>query len=283
MTPRTSSGRRARRDRPVVCGAAVTAEGQTGADVRGVQMFARYAYAPNRLGYCGPAGSDTLAGGAVADRAGRLVDVQAAARRFSGVWPYLQVLARLTGSDDPLEYRLVESYWLGRDLGIDHAAFGSELLGVIGPQAGHYWAHLTPELLAGATCDHSFHVFGVYPWTRLLGKGMDAQPLHVLDSCRIRWGTVESRAGDEIEVRSRRLSWDGRELRLADEAVEQVQVSVDGVSFLPDVTPGDEVALHWDWLTDRLTPDQVRVLEHSTERGLATTNRRLAGFGGGAP
>lgn len=277
-------------------GAAVTAGARAPADTRGTEMFARYAYAPNRLGYCGPPGSDALAAGAVpggstgpdgspaeADRPGGPVDVRAAARRFSGAWPYLQVLARLTGSDDPLDYRLVESYWLGRDLGIDNAAFGAELLAVIGPQAGHYWTHLTPGLLAEATCDHSFHVFGVYPWTRLLGKGMDAQPLEVLDSCRIRWGTVESRSGDEIEVRSRRLSWDGRELGLADPAVEPVQVSVGGLSFLPDVAPGDEVALHWDWLTDRLTPDQTRVLEHSTERELAATNRRLACGGGGTP
>ncbi|MFE7201940.1 DUF6390 family protein [Pseudonocardia alni] len=267
----------------------MTAGTRAVADVRGVEMFARYAYAPNRLGYCGPPGSGALAAGAVAGgstgsrTAADPVDVRAAARRFSGAWPYLQVLARLTGSDDPLDYQLVESYWLGRDLGIDTAAFGAELLAVIGPQAGHYWTHLTPELLAGATCDHSFHVFGVYPWTRLLGKGMDAQPLRVLDSCRIRWGTVESRSGDEIEVRSRRLSWDGRELGLAEATVERVRVSVDGLSFVPDVAPGDEVALHWDWLTDRLTPEQARVLERSTERELAATNRRLVDVGGQAP
>lgn len=259
----------------------MTAEIGSATDTRGAEMFARYAYAPNRLGYCGPPGSEALAAGALGGNAPGTAaggtGIRAAARQFSGAWPYLQVLARLTGSPDPLEHRLVESYWLGRDLGIDTAAFGAELLAVIGPRAGRYWTHLTPELLAGASCDHGFHVFGVYPWTRLLGRGTDAQPLHVLDSCRIRWGTVESRTGDEIDVRSRRLSWDGRALGLAEPAVERVRVSVDGIGFLPDVAPGDEVALHWDWLTDRLTPEQVQVLERSTERELTATNRRLAG------
>ncbi|MBN9096896.1 MAG: hypothetical protein J0I49_02095, partial [Pseudonocardia sp.] len=104
----------------------------------GVQLFARYAHAPNALGFCGPSSGV----------AGSEEQVRAAARRFSGAWPYLQVLARLTGTDDPLEHRLVEAYWLGRDLGVDHARFADELLAVIGPQAGHYWTHLTPELLA---------------------------------------------------------------------------------------------------------------------------------------
>ena len=34
--------------------------------------------------------------------------------------------------------------------------------------AGRYWTHLKPALLAEAMPTHGFHVFGVYPWTRLL-------------------------------------------------------------------------------------------------------------------
>ena len=49
----------------------------------------------------------------------RRPEVASAARRFSGAWPYLQVLARLTGVDDPLDAGLVEAYWLGRDVGVD--------------------------------------------------------------------------------------------------------------------------------------------------------------------
>ncbi len=250
---------------------ALTAKG----DTRGPWMFARYAYAPNALGYCGPPSAATLAeGGTVESRDDQ---VRAVAKRFSGAWPYLQVLARLTGIEDPLDHRLVESYWLGGGVNddLDSREFGAELLAVIGPQAGHYWTHLTPELLDEAAGDHCFHVFGVYPWTRLLGKGMDEQPLHVLDSCRIRWGTVLSRSGETIEVSSRRLSWDGTALGLADPTVEHVQVSVDGLSFVPDVAEGDEVALHWDRLTDRLTAPQVQTLDDSTVRQLVATNRRL--------
>jgi Family of unknown function (DUF6390) len=145
------------------------------------------------------------------------------------------VLAKLTGIADPFDRRLVESYWLGGGVGatVDQRDFGAELLAVIGPRADHYWKYLTPELLCEAAGDHCFHVFGVYPWTRLLGAGPE-EPVRVLDSCRIRWGLVRAR-------------------------------------------DGDRVALHWDWLTDRLRPDQVAALEVSTMRQLVVTNTRLAG------
>ena len=154
-------------------------------------MFARYAHAPNALGYCGPPLGATL-------RDGSVEEVRRAATQFSGAWPYLRVLAKMTGISDPLDYRLVESYWLGGGVGanLDAGEFFDALLAIIGPQAGQYWSHLTPDLAGEAAGNHCFHVFGVYPWTRFLGRGLDEQPLSVLDNCRITWGTVLSRDGD---------------------------------------------------------------------------------------
>ncbi len=219
----------------------------------GVALFAAYADAPNVLGYCGPPeGIGTTE-----------EEIRASARRFSGVWPYLQVLARLTGTPDPLDARLVEAYWLGRDLGVDTEAFGRELLAVLGARAGAYWKHLTPALLAEAAPDHGFHVFGVYPWSRLLGAG--PQPLWVLDSCRIRWGTVVGL--EPLTVSSPRLTWDGTALALAE--------PTDGPVEGGGVALGDVVAVHWDQLVDRLTGDQTEVLAASTKARLTVTNARL--------
>jgi hypothetical protein len=227
---------------------------------RGVDLFARYALAPNALGFCGP---PTGLGGTG-------TEIRAAASRFSGAWPYLQVLARLTGTADPLDARLVESYWLGRDIGVDGALFGAELLEIIGPQAGHHWSHLTPELLAQASGDHGFHVFGVYPWSRLLDTGLD-HPRHVLDRCRIRWGTVTARSTGGVDVDTRRLTWDGTTLGLGEPAAERIEAD----HVLVEVEVGDTVALHWEWLCDRLTPGQATDLERSTRHHLAATTLRL--------
>jgi hypothetical protein len=63
-----------------------------------------------------------------------LARVRRAATGFSGTWPYLRVRSELTGIADPLDYRLVESYWLGGGLGagLDPQAFFDALLAIIG-------------------------------------------------------------------------------------------------------------------------------------------------------
>ncbi len=237
-------------------------------------MFARYAYAPNALGYCGPPLGATL-------RDGSVDDVRAAAAKFSGAWPYLQVLAKMTGIADPLDYQLVESYWLGGGVGadLDAGEFVDQLLALIGPQAGRYWSHLGPELVAEAAGNHCFHVLGVYPWSRLLGLNggsLDEHPMSVLDNCRITWGTVISRDGDDVEVSCRRLSWDGRTLELSQPSPRRLDVWADGYSAVPDLRVGDDVAVHWGRLCGRLQPEQIQALVDSTARQLSATNRRLA-------
>lgn len=242
----------------------------------GAWLFARYAYAPNELGYCGPAEARTLF------RLGATghtdADVTGLAKRFSGAWPYLAILAELAGIDDPLDERVVRAYWLGGGLmrEVDRRAFGERLIATIGAQAGHYWAHLTPKLLCEATPTHGFHVMGVYPWSRLLDPGPAEHPLHVIDNCRIRWGRVIARDGSHVIVRTRRLTWDGGALRLAAAARERVRVEIDGQSFVHDAKPGDWLALHWDWACDRLTPADVAALRYWTGWQVRATNARLA-------
>ncbi len=239
-------------------------------DARGAEMFARYAYAPNALGYCGPPLGATL-------RDGSVDDVRTAATKFSGAWPYLRVLSKMTGVADPLDYRLVESYWLGGGLGadLDPAGFVDELLAIIGPQAGRYWSHLDADLVCEAAANHCFHVFAVYPWSRLLGRGLDEHPLSVLDNCRITWGTVLSREADEIEVSCRELILDGQRLDLSQPSTRRLQVWVDGYSAVPDVAVGDDVAVHWGRLCGRLAAEQISALSEATHRQLKVTNHRL--------
>ncbi len=238
---------------------------------RGAEMFARYAYAPNALGYCGPPLGATL-------RDGSVDEVRRAATKFSGAWPYLRVLSELTGIADPLDYRLVESYWLGGGVGaeLDPQDFYAALLAIIGPQAGRYWSHLTAQLAHEAAGNHCFHVFGVYPWTRFLGRGMGEHPLSVLDNCRITWGTVVSRYREDVEVLCRNLVWDGQALTLSEPSARVLEVWTDGYSAVPDVSAGDQVAVHWGRLCGRLSQEQVRALADTTDRQLRVTSKRLA-------
>jgi hypothetical protein len=237
-------------------------------DGAGVRMFARYAFAPNELGYCGPPEAEVL-------RRGTEDQVRRVAALFSGAWPYLTVLSRLSGIADPMDHRLVESYWLGGGVGarLDPGEFVAELLAEIGPLAGRYWDHVDAGLAEEAAPNHCFHVLGVYPWSRLLGGPAGQHALQILDNCRIGWGTAISVSGDELAVRRRGLLWNGRALALS--APRVTRIARDDVT--PEVRAGDRVALHWGRVCGVLDQRQNRDLRQSTTRQLAVTNRRLAG------
>lgn len=248
----------------------------------GAVLFARYAYAPNDLGYCGPAEAATLFELGVTGHTD--ADVAAIARRFSGAWPYAALLAELAGIDDPLDERVMRAYWTGGRLldAVDPSDFGTKLIERLSSKAGHYWSHLTPELVPEAAPTHGFHVFGVYPWSRLLAGNAPEQPLHVLDNCRIRWGQVVRLDGEHVVVRSQRLHWDGCQLGLARPRTERVRVATAGRGFVADARPGDWLALHWDSVCDRLDSNQLSYLRRWTGRQLRVTNVRLAREAGGA-
>lgn len=243
----------------------------------GPRLFARYAYAPNSLGYCGPA--DTAALFELAATGRTDADITAIAARFSGAWPYLTVLAELAGIHDPLDERVVRAYWTGGPLldAVDRAAFGARLIERISASGvSRYWVHLTTDMLREAAPTHGFHVFGVYPWSRLLAAGPPEHPLHVLDSCRIRWGQVISVHGDRAVVRASRLTWDSRQLSLGPEREETVRLTEGVRGFVKQPRPGEWLALHWDWVCDRLTDTELSYLRRWTDWQLTVTSTRLA-------
>lgn len=243
----------------------------------GQRLFARYTYAPNHLGYCGPA--DAAALFEVGSNDNSKTDVSGIAARFTGAWPYLTVLADLAGIGDPLDERVVRAYWTGGPLldEVDKAAFGTRLIERISAAgAGLYWTHLTEGLLPEAAPTHAFHVFGVYPWSRLLATGQPEHPLRVLDGCRIRWARIQSVHGDRAVVRASSLTWDSRQLGLGPERDEVVQLTEGGRGFVGDPRPGEWVAVHWGWVSDRLTDIDVGYLRRWTDWQLAATNTRLA-------
>lgn len=246
----------------------------------GHRLFARYAHAPNALGYCGPRAAAALQAVACGAPSGDQVDVPRLARGFSGAWPYQQMIAEVLaagGTDlDPLSQEVGRAYWTTHELTeqVDTAAFGELLLTRFGEQAGHYWQHLTDELLPEVTPTHAFHVLGVYPWTRLLSSGLP-EPLHVLDSCRIRAGEVMSVDDDGAQVQTDTLTWDGRQLGIHTRRAERVDRRTDDGYFTDGLEPGQEVAIHWGFVCDALTTDESRDLRASTARQIELTNARL--------
>ena len=243
--------------------------------ISGPELFSRFAFPPNLLGYCGP--SDTgLVGELLQGGNAARVEMRHAAAEFAGAWPYLELISSVAGGD-PLDYRVVEAYWLGSSLlqRIDLQVMGNSIADRFRAQAGPEWDMVARTLGSAARPTHSFHVFCVYPWVGLLRSGVVDQALHVLDRCRIRWGKVVAREDGAFFVSTRLLTWDGLSLGLSPETEERVQAPVDA----QDIAVGDQVAMHWDYVCQRITESQRRHLERyqATHMRLVNqTGRRLA-------
>ncbi len=242
----------------------------------GAAQFARYAFPPNELGYCGPAGANVLleSGRAGIDRE----EIAKRARLFEGAWVYLEIIAAAAGIDDRLDARVVEAYWIGNDLldRIDPAACAQELQTRFVGQSTSGLNPSSSRPAVQALPHHGFHVFAIYPWVAMLGASNDAVAVSVLDNCRIRSGEVTEVAGDELEVLSQPLTWDGRALGLGPPQLERVRWAYAGRSLLDEVRPGQQVAVHWSWACDQLTPERLGTLEHYTRHQLDTSNKWLA-------
>jgi hypothetical protein len=241
----------------------------------GPVLFARYAYPPNALGYCGPDDSTALLRYAAAgdDRAA----LAHLARQFAGAWPYLCLIAAANGRRDPLDADVVEAYWVGNGLlrRAGGSLFAAHLTDRFAARAGCGTGDLGELAVRGAPAHHNFHVFGVYPWVGLLRAGTVEHPLRVLDACRVRWGRVVAVADGRATVSSRPVEWDGRRLRLGLERYESAMLTVDGTGLAPTVRPGDAVSLHWNWVCDVLRPRQEAMLRQVTRHVLALTNDAL--------
>ncbi len=224
-------------------------------------LFARYAFPPNELGYCGPA--DTAP-----------PELASHATEFDGAWPYLRAIADAAEIGDPLDEEVVRSYWVGGPLldKVDPAllltrlrsSFQGQVTGLLGDLVG----------AEGALAHHSLHVFVVYPWVRFLDRDQNTA-LQVMQDCRIRWGTVESVEADHAVIRSRPLSRDSGVLALSDPVAERVRWAKDGASLAPAPAPGDNVSAHWNWLCGTLTDDESAALAAATETTLNLVNAAL--------
>jgi len=243
--------------------------------VSGPALFCRFAFPPNSLGYCGPSEIGLLRE-LMVDGSGAGEEIAHVVPAFAGAWPYLELIAACSGRD-PLDPKVIGAYWLGSPLldQIDLLTLGNSIDDRFRHRAGWDWQLVVGALNAGGRPTHSFHVFCIYPWVGLLQSGIVEQALDVLDRCRIRWGEVIGRSGNTLLVNSRPLAWDGARLSLGAERVESVMPPLDD----PDIDIGDRVAMHWDYVCQRLSKAEARNLRYYHDLHLAIANGSPAALG----
>ena len=236
----------------------------------GAQLFARYAFMPNRLTYCG--GDDNRAlfdyclAGVTDDGLRRLL------RKFTGAMPYLRLIAECNSILDPFDARVVEAYWLGNDLlqGVEARALYNSLLDRFGPQMRARDLELVlGKAPAGAHPHHSFHVLEVCP------RNGWPQALSFMDNCRIAWGKVDALDGSSLIVEVMPLVIVGNSLALGSPERHTVMREFDRSGFVSTAQVGDWVSIHWGWACQVLSLRQVANLERWTRYHLAIVNETL--------
>jgi hypothetical protein len=236
----------------------------------GPQLFARYAFMPNRLTYCG--GDDhralfdyCLTG--VTDSGLRNL-----LRKFTGAMPYLRLIAECNAILDPFDARVVEAYWLGNDLlqGVEARALYDSLSARFGREMRARDLELVlGKAPAGAHPHHSFHVLEVCPrigWP---------QALSFMDNCRISWGKAVALDGSTLVVEVMPLLIAGHRLVLGPPERRTVNREIDGNGFVNTARTGEWVSIHWDWACQVLSPRQVANLERWTRYHLDIVNETL--------
>jgi hypothetical protein len=241
--------------------------------VPGPVLFARYAFGPNRLGYCGTDDHAAVLGHGAAQEERPL---RGLARTFEGAYPYLELIAHANGIADALDARVVEGYWIGNELtaavdaGSMHRSLDDRFRGRVDAGTWRWLERTVPE---GARPVHAFHVMDVFPRVgSVRGEKVD-DVLRVIDSCRIRWGRVLEVTDGSLVVDAPVLEMVDAKLRIAAPRREVVERWIDGVGFITDVAVGDVVSLHWGWACDRLTPRQLGNLRRWTGYELEIANR----------
>jgi Family of unknown function (DUF6390) len=246
------------------------------APASGPIRFARYAFGPNRLGYCGPDEAGELF--AQATSGGDLRKLRDLAGQFEGAYPYLCLIAGSSGIPDPLNETVVEAYWLGNALlgGVRPRTFGDSLeVRFRARIRDDGWRWLAGKPGEGAVPNHAFHVLDVFPRVGMLRTGEIERALEVMDSCRIRWGRVLERDGDSLVVSAVPLLMVDGKLRLGAPRVEKVRGWVDGAGFVEDAVAGDVISIHWDWACERLDARRLAALRSVTAAELRLANQTI--------
>lgn len=259
----------------VIEGAAF-AGGLEPAVVDGAVLFGRYAFPPQRLGYCGPDDHRALFDYTVRKFSDKgLIELE---RQFDGAYPYLRLIALANRLPDPFDRRVVEAYWIGNDYleRVSESPFYTSLKERFQARMdGRTFGWLMGKLDHGARPHHNFHVFDVYRAAGLMRDREATISLDRMDSCRVSWGTVTAIEGAELVLARQPLVIRDGKLALGPDEPARAQRQIDGRGFADDVRVGDTVSAHWNWVCERLTSTALARLQANTRRAMALANETI--------
>lgn len=244
--------------------------------ISGLLLFGRYAYPPNRLGYCGSDDHASLLEYLFVRRTDS--GLAELARKFGGAYPYLKLIAAANNIRDPFDPRIVDAYWIGNSL-LERVEASPLYISLKerfrSRMNAREFSWLASELERGAKPHHNFHVFDIYRRAGLMRDGKATVALDRMDQCRISWGKVLLVEDSEIVVDRRSIELHEGKLALGQPQPVRLSRIINRSADPDELRPGDMVSIHWDWMCERLSTDKLRRLVANTRRAVANTNTTL--------
>ncbi|EKD56697.1 MAG: hypothetical protein ACD_58C00119G0003 [uncultured bacterium] len=173
---------------------------------QGSLLFAKYAFAPNKLRYCGPDGNRDIFDYCVAEESDKgLIELL---KGFEGAFPYLQLIAKANKIKDPFDEKVVEAYWIGNDLlkNVTTKDFHEQLKNRFSKKLSpNLMKWILPKPAEGAKPHHSFHVLDVYTKTGLIRSGIKTNVMETVDNCLILPGRVVKTKNEKLKTKNYNL------------------------------------------------------------------------------
>ena len=244
----------------------------------GALLAARYAFMPNKRRYCGGDKNSEIFGYVCENESDQ--GLKNILMEFETMYPYLKLIAEANKIFNPFNYRVVEAYWLGNEL-LENVSLNGLYRHLVDEQKmkKKFKSELMEKIFGkiglGAKPHHSWHVFNIPKRT---GHYPVEHTLETMNNCRIGWGEVveidkqaENQQSDligKMRVRFQPLVIENNKVKLGELTEQGFWSEANGKAFVRNPKIGDLVSLHWGWVCDLLSKEQVFNLEKWTRYNL---------------
>jgi len=237
---------------------------------KGSLLFAKYAFSPNQLKYCGPNDNRAIFNYCVASQSDAgLVNLL---KKFEGAYPYLQLIAKSNNIKDPFDEKVVEAYWIGNSLlkRINTHDFYEQLKNrfskKIDPKVMKWILSKPPE---GAKPHHSFHVLDIYTKTGKIRGDLKSNVISTINNCLILWGQATNIRDNKLIVKYHPLIIRNNTLIFDQESKKEIQ----WLFQQPKI--GDWISFHWNNMCEILDQNKLANLKAWTNYHLKIANRTI--------
>jgi len=239
-------------------------------------LAARYAFMPNKLRYCGGDTNSEIF--EYITRQQTDPGLQTMLGEFQTMFPYLKLIAESNKILDPFNYKVVEAYWIGNEL-LENVSMQNFYKYLVDEQKlkKRFKLGLLEKVFGkipvGAKPHHSFHVLNIPKRT---GYYPIEHTLETMDECRIAPAKIIEILNGKMKVEYQPLIMNDNKIEVGEPVKKEVFTEINKKAFVRGVEVGDFVSLHWSWVCDSLTKDQVDNLNKWTKFNLALLNLNYA-------